>query len=185
MLNLLAIDLTVFENLGAEIVAFLAGSSIITSGIVIVREIGVASLRRALGKKEVEIDELNKTITKQDGQIQEMRKSQAAVVEGMNIIGNMVNKAYMNSKLDDNTKTEIAIMHGELDKVAKAAMIVGVEAVFDKIESGAQAIIEQLPEGAAQDAAGFIMDKVEETAENLVETVPEYLKDVVIGQDSD
>lgn len=183
MLHLLAIDLTVFENLGAEVIAFLAGSSIITSGIVIVREIGVASLRRALGKKEVEINELNQTIQRQDGQIQEMRKSQVAVVEGMNIIGNMVNKAYMNSKLDSDTKTEIAVMHGELDKVAKAAAVMAVDSVFNKIHEGADSIIEQLPEGAAQDAAELLLDKAEEAAETLIEQVPEYLKNVTGNSD--
>lgn len=176
-------DLSIFENLGAEIIAFLASANIITTGIVIVREIGISALRKTLNKKEIEINELNNTIIKQDGQILEMRKSQAAIVEGIGVLGAMFNKAFQNSNMKDDPKTEIAILYGQLDPLIKAAAVIGVDAVMDKVKEGADAIVEQLPEGAAQEVAGALIDTVIEGAEDLVSQVPEYLKDVVTGND--
>mgnify|MGYP001016144571 CR=1 FL=1 len=136
--------------------------------------------------QDVEIQDLNTKVDKLEGTIIELTVSQQAGLQAMSKIGQMVNTAYMNSKLSTEAKSEIAVLQGEVEgylNVIAAEEIAKLEAkVNEYVDSKLEAIEDPALRNQVKGALGLLGDiaetVLEEVVETVVEDIPEYLQKI-------
>lgn len=148
--------------------------------------IAIAYYRNKNNNTQVEIVELQESISKLTGAVEQLSVNQQAALQVTDKIGKMVNTAYMNSKLSTEVKTEIAILQGEIEKnvnviVAEAAGNLE-EKVTAYVTEKANLIEDPVIRNQVLVSLGIVgtavIGFVKEKAEDLVEQVPEFLKEI-------
>lgn len=148
----------------------------VTIGVVMVREVMFGLLRKQLGIKETQAEDIKlelSTITETEAALSE---NQRVLAESMLALGDMVNTAYQNSKLSPEAKAEIDKTWGAVvGTLTKTAMEL-VPHVPNKIEEALQQI---LPENEDQPLLNAIRNQVgefvQDAVQDQIERLPEHV----------
>jgi hypothetical protein len=147
-----------------------------TIGIVLVREVMFTFLRKQLGIKETQAEEIRERLDHIDEEEAQINQHQRSIAEAMLALGDMVNIAYQNSKLSPQAKAEIEKAWSPIVGTLTSIAIDNTGQIADQIE---QTLNKILPDSADQPllqtvrevVTPFVQDAVNEQIEKLPEHI--------------
>lgn len=147
-----------------------------TIGIVLVREVMFSFLRKQLGIKETQAEEIQARLEVIDETEKQLNAQQEQIATAILALGNMVNTAYQNSKLSPQAKAEIEkawspVVGTIADMAIKASENLPgtIDEALDKIlpDNEDQPLLESVKE--------LIGPMIQETVEDQIEKLPEHI----------
>lgn len=147
-----------------------------TIGVVLIREVMFSFLRKQLGIKETQAEEIQARLDNIDAQEANLNEQQRKVAEGVLAVGEMVNIAYQNSKLSPQTKAEIDKAWSPVVGTLAEVAIKQTEQLTDHIETALDKI---LPDNADQTLLQSVRDVItpliQDAVDEQIERLPEHI----------
>jgi hypothetical protein len=138
----------------------------VTIGVVMVREVTFGLLRKQLGIKETQAEDIRVELIHINEEEQKLSENQRVLAESILALGDMVNTAYQNSKLSPEAKAEIDKTWGTVvGTLARTTMDLAPQ-IPNKIE---EALDKILPTSEDQPLLNAVREQVGTLVQNAVD----------------
>jgi hypothetical protein len=147
-----------------------------TIGVVLVREVMFGFLRKQLGIKETQAEEIRARLDHIDQEEAEINQQQRNIAEAVLALGDMVNIAYQNSKLSPQTKAEIEKAWSPIVGTLGSLAIQASANIPNQIEEALNKILPDNEDQALlQSVRQIVSPLVQNAVNDQIEKLPEHI----------
>lgn len=155
-------------------------SAVTAVAVYIVREVGFAALRRKLNIKDVEINEVNNTVTNLQGEVAELTKAVKVGLQGQRYMSNMFFNAFQNSKLPQQVKDSIRDNWSHVDNLMEDAAVAVTPIIVEIADDAKEKLFDKVSEMVqGNEFLEKAVEMAEDAVDDAVEDAPDFISKVL------